>query len=173
MIRFQAIIESDIITDGDYTAPKFRDFRAGEPGDLFTNKVYIHLGIKTTETSDRDKIFAMVEAVTQAECQASGGRVEASVRMIPRAPVTTRNDDQLAVALQQYFGGYFGDRFWVPPMNSPVKDIPILSGPTPVAYVYWKLGSTDPVKWDEGKKKGGEHIETSPHESFFRVCFRF
>ena len=55
--------------------------------------------------------------------------------MIPRAPVI-RNDKQLAMALQQYFGGYFGDRFWVPPMDNPVEDFPILSGPNPIPHVY-------------------------------------
>lgn len=88
--------------------------------------------------------------------------------MIPRAPVT-RNDKQLATTLQQYFGAYFGDRFWIPPMDSPVEDFPILSGPNPVPYVYWKLGSTDPVKWDEGKKKGGnilEHLPTNHSTEF-------
>ncbi|KAI1133648.1 hypothetical protein F5Y10DRAFT_3054 [Nemania abortiva] len=161
LTRFQAIIGSDIDVRGDYATLKCRDFRAGSPGDLFTNKVYMRLEIKTTETIDRDNIFSRVEAITRAECKSSGGDIVSSVSMTPRAPVT-RNNTTLAEALQDCFGSYFGDRFWVPPMDTPVEDFSILGGPKPVPFVYWKLGSTDPAKWDEAEKKGGNILEHLP-----------
>ncbi|KAJ8132089.1 hypothetical protein O1611_g1536 [Lasiodiplodia mahajangana] len=168
LTRFQAIISSDIDVKGDYATLKCRDFRAGEPGDLFTNKVYVRLEIKTTETIDRDNIFSRVEAITKGECQSSGGDIESTVRMTSRAPVT-RNDKVLAEALQDCFGHYFGDRFWIPPMDTPVEDFSILGGPNPVPFVYWKLGSTDPTTWDEAEKKGGnilEHLPTNHSPEF-------
>ncbi|KAI1391553.1 uncharacterized protein F4822DRAFT_189494 [Hypoxylon trugodes] len=169
--RFQSIISSDVSINGEYkrTTLKCRDFKAGVPGVSFTNKVYIRLELKTTETSDRDNIFSVIKTITKAECEASSGkRIEASVRLTPRAPIT-RNDTKSAEALQECFGRHFGDRFWIPPMDAPVEDFANLSGPKPVPFVYWKLGSTDPAKWDEGVRKGGDillHLPTNHSPEF-------
>ncbi|KAI0101399.1 Zn-dependent exopeptidase [Nemania sp. FL0031] len=91
--------------------------------------LYLRLELKTTEIIDRDSIFSRVEAITKGECKSSGGNIDSSVRMAPRAPVT-RNNTVLD-----------------PPMDMPVEYFSI-----PVPFVYWKLGSTDLAKWDEAKK---------------------
>ncbi len=44
-------------------------------------------------------------------------------------------------------------------MDTPVEGFSILSGPTPVPFVYRTLGSTDPAKWDEAERKGGNILE--------------
>ncbi|KAH8591238.1 hypothetical protein B0O99DRAFT_690847 [Bisporella sp. PMI_857] len=138
-----------------------RGFHAGEPGALFTNSVNLHPETKTTNSKVRDQIFAAVKAITEAECGVFRGRVKASVSLKSRAPITL-NDREIAETLQSYFGDYFGERFWTPPMDTPVEDFSILGGTSPVHFVYWKLGSTDPARWDEAEKKKGNILEYLP-----------
>jgi metal-dependent amidase/aminoacylase/carboxypeptidase family protein len=128
----------------------------------------LRLETKTCNSKTRDQIFHAVKAITEAECGVFSGRMKASVKMESRAPITL-NDTQLAETLQEYFSRHFGDRFWIPPMDTPVEDFSILSGPAPVPFVYWKLGSTDPAKWDEAVRKGGsilEHLPTNHSPEF-------
>lgn len=158
--RFQKILSNEI-DRSEYATLVCRDFHAGEPGALFTNSVNLRLETKTTDSKVRDQIFDAVKAITEAECSVFGGRVKATISLQSRAPVTL-NDTKLAETLQDCFGEHFGDRFWVPPMDTPVEDFAILAGPSPVPFVYWKLGSTDPAKWDEAEQKGGNILEYLP-----------
>ncbi|KAK3366646.1 metal-dependent amidase/aminoacylase/carboxypeptidase [Lasiosphaeria ovina] len=169
LTRFQAMMVTEIGSE-TFSSLVCRDLHAGQRGDLFTNRSEMRLEIKTTEASTRDRIFAAIKSITRAECDAiyGGGLVRASFKWNLRAPVT-QNDTMLAEALQDSFGRHFGERFWVPPMDIPVEDFSLLSGPEPVPFVYWKLGSTEPAKWDEAVKKGGnilEHLPTNHSPKF-------
>ena len=150
--RFQKITATDINHD-EFATLVCRDFHAGEPMALFTNHVEMRLETKTTKTAVRDQIFGSVKAITSAECRVYGDKVKSTVEMSSRAPVTW-NDSVLAQTLQKYFGMHFGERFWTPPMDTPVEDFSILSGSAPVPFVYWKLDSTDPAKGDESEARG-------------------
>ncbi|KAK3326196.1 hypothetical protein B0H66DRAFT_149904 [Apodospora peruviana] len=161
LTRFQAMMATDI-GSGTFSSLVCRDLHAGQRGDFFTNRLEMRLEIKTIEASKRDRIFDAIKSITRAECDAIyAGLVRASFQWTPRAPVTL-NDTPLAEALQDSFGRHFGDRFWVPPMDIPVEDFSLLSGPEPVPFVYWKLGSTEPDKWDKAVKKGGNILEHLP-----------
>lgn len=160
LTRFQRIIGTDI-DHAEFATLVCRDFHAGEPGGLFTNQVKLRLETKTTNPTVRDKILEAVKAITAAECGVYGNKVVSAIDLTPRAPITL-NDTKMAERLQDYFGQHFGDRFWIPPMDTPVEDFSILGGPSPVPYVYWKLGSTDPKKWDEAACKGGNILEQLP-----------
>ncbi|KAI9701498.1 MAG: hypothetical protein M1836_001554 [Candelina mexicana] len=158
--RFQGILTTEI-GPNDYATLVCRDFHAGEPGALYTNRVNMRLEIKTCESEIRDRIFDTMKAITAAECEVFGGKMKANVTMEARAPITL-NNTQLAETLQESFSYHFGDRFWIPPMDLPVEDFACLSGPSPVPFVYWKLGSTEPAKWDEAERKGGSMLEHLP-----------
>ncbi|KIW25276.1 uncharacterized protein PV07_08467 [Cladophialophora immunda] len=106
--RFQRIVGTDI-DHKDFATLVYRDLHAGGPGTLFTNQV-----------------FHAVKAITNAECGVFAGKVTATVEMSSRAPVTV-NDTQMAQQLQVYFTLHFGDRFWVPPMDTPAEDFSLLS----------------------------------------------
>jgi amidohydrolase len=165
--RFQRIISSEI-DRSEFATLVCREFHAGEPGALYTNCVSMRLEAKTCDSGIRDQIFEAVKAITHAECGVFGGKTKASVEMIARAPVTL-NDTRLAETLQDYFGQHFGDKFWIPPMDTPVEDFSILGGSSPVPFVYWKLGSTEPAKWE---RKGGsilEHLPTNHSPEFARA----
>jgi metal-dependent amidase/aminoacylase/carboxypeptidase family protein len=165
--RFQRIISS-AIDRSEFATLVCREFHASEPGALYTNRVSMRLEAKTCDSGIRDQIFEAVKAITHAECGVFGGKTKASVEMIARAPVTL-NDTRLAETLQDYFGQHFGDKFWIPPMDTPVEDFSILGGSSPVPFVYWKLGSTEPAKWDEAERKGGsilEHLPTNHSPEF-------
>ena len=158
--RFQRILSTEI-DRSEFATLVCRDFHAGESGALYTNRVSMRLETKTVKSSVRDQIFDAVKAITQAECAVFHGRMKPSLEMESRAPVTL-NDTLLAETLQEAFGFHFGERFWIPPMDTPVEDFSILGGPTPVPFVYWKLGCTEPAKWDEAARKGGSILEHLP-----------
>lgn len=165
--RFQRIISAEI----DYSSFAkliHRDFHAGEPGALYTNCVDIRLEIKTIDTKIRDQITEAVEKITRAECGIFGDKMTSTVKVHSRAPITL-NDTHLAEQLQNSFKHFFGERFWIPPMDEPVEDFSILGGSWKVPFVYWKLGSTDPSEWDEAARKGGNIIEHLPtnHSPWF------
>jgi metal-dependent amidase/aminoacylase/carboxypeptidase family protein len=164
--RIQDFVQD--INRNSFAALTHRDFYAGELGALYTNCVNIRLEVKTCDIKMRDQIVEDVKKLTDAERGASQSNMKASIRVHARAPATI-NDTELAETVQRSFGHYFGDRFWIPPMEMPVEDFPVLGGSFNVLFVCWKLGSIDPAQWDEAASKGGDILENLPtnHSPWF------
>jgi hypothetical protein len=124
-------------------------------GAWFTNRVYMRLETQTAETSDRDRILAAVESITNVESETAGGCVEVSVRRTPRTPVT-RNDPPFCRGAPAVF-------WWL--LRRAVLD---LFHGCPHRRLF-DSGSTNPGKWDHGAKKGGnilEHLPTNHSPKF-------
>lgn len=167
LTRYQRTISLEKDSNA-YATLVCRDFQAGEPGALFTNEVHMRLEIKTCEIATRDKIIEAMKSVTSAEVEVFNGNMQVSYQVMSRAPVT-KNNTELAEALQQVYVHHFGSRFWKPPMDKPVEDFSILGAPSNTPFVYWKLGCTEPAKYDKTAAKGGnilEHLPTNHSPAF-------
>ena len=167
VMRLQTIVSREVDPSG-MAVMTVGSLQAGQTENIIADKAELRVNIRTIDQATREKVIGSVERIVNAESNASGAEEPPVIEKSSSFPPTV-NDAVVTKALQEAFTGYFGEDFDsdLPRVNGS-EDYSILGTSVGKPCSFWMIGGTDPVTWDEAKKRG-RIIEDIPvnHSPFF------
>src|SRR5690606_1944142 len=120
--------------------------QAGQTENVIADHAEIGVDFRTVKLETRQKMFAAIRRVVEAECAASGSPKPPLFTPTRRFPPTL-NDQQVAAQLAASFGDYFEDFDADVPRANVSEDFSILGTSQGLPCSFWFIGGIDPGLW--------------------------
>lgn len=138
--------ESSVVTIGSV--------QAGTASNIIPDHATLGISLRSLNERVRSSVLAAVKRIIKAQAQASGAVQEPTIVYGNSYPVTV-NDPAFTERLTQVFMDEFGDdRVGEHEVILGSEDVGILATSAQAPLVYWFVGGTDPVEYEEALQTG-------------------
>jgi hippurate hydrolase len=156
--REVAPIENAVLTIGS--------IQAGTKENIIPEDATIKLNIRTFDDTVRDHILSAVKRICIAECAASNAPREPELTTLDSYPVTD-NDAAATKKISEAFNTQFDGKAHETQPASASEDFSVFGRNWKAPYVFWFVGGTDPVTYQQAKKSNQLNNIPSNHSPKF------
>jgi amidohydrolase len=156
--REVAPIENAVLTVGS--------LQAGTKENIIPEEATLKLNIRTFNEDVKEHILSAVKRICCAECAASNAPRDPEFTELVSYPLTV-NDVLATAKVAAAFDAQFGNKSFETKPASASEDFSIFGRNWKVPYVFWFVGGTDPVVYQEAKKNNQVHAIPSNHSPKF------
>ncbi|MEJ6548625.1 amidohydrolase [Corynebacterium sp. USCH3] len=146
VVRLQGIVGREVAAD-DFAVVSVGTLTAGHTNNTIPDTATLVLNCRFYDTTVRDRTYAAIERVIQAECVASGTPQPADIVYSARGELTD-NDSAVHETVRPVFDAVFGDRSQDATRWTASEDFSEIPRHFGVPYEFWLTGCTDRDEWD-------------------------
>lgn len=173
VLRLQTIVSREIDPQG-FAVVTVASLHAGLTENVIADYAELKINMRAKSPETRDKIFASIQRIIKAECDATGVTQEAKIVHTHSLPLTI-NDPLVAAELEGPFAEIFGEKYnSKQPATGGSEDFSTLATECPnkeggkgVPYCFWVFGGTDPEKWKKAEREGTLDKIPYNHSAYF------
>lgn len=140
--------------------------QAGTKENIIPEEATLKLNIRTFDERVRDQIISAVKRICCAECAASNAPREPEFTTLDSYPLT-ENDALATARVAAAFDAQFGNKSYETEPASASEDFSVFGRNWKVPYVFWFVGGTDPILYQNAKKNNQLNILPSNHSPKF------
>jgi amidohydrolase len=146
VVRLQGIVGREVAAD-DFAVVSVGTLTAGHTNNTIPDTATLVLNCRFYDTAVRDRTYAAIERVIQAECLASGTPRPADIVYSARGELTD-NDPGVHETVRPVFDAVFGEGSQDAARWTASEDFSEIPRHFGVPYEFWLTGCTDRDAWD-------------------------
>jgi amidohydrolase len=165
-LRLQTIVSREIAPT-ETAVLTIGSLQAGTKENIIPDDATIKLNLRTFNEDTREYMLKSIRRICCAECDASGAERPPEFTTINSYPMT-ENDLDATQRVAEAFAEQFGEGAVLAPLPvSASEDFSIFGRTWQVPYVFWFVGSTDPVVYAKAKQQKTLNSLPSNHSPKF------
>lgn len=150
-MRLQTIVSREI-APSEPAVLTIGSLQAGTKENIIPDDATLKLNVRTFDEDTREYMLKAIRRICCAECDASGAERPPEFTTINRYPLT-ENDLVATQKVAQAFNNQFGKNASLAPSPaSASEDFSVFGRSWGVPYVFWFVGSTDPVVYAQAQQ---------------------
>ncbi|MCJ1432538.1 hypothetical protein MMC27_001895 [Xylographa pallens] len=165
LVRLQSVV-SRAMDPKEIAVVTCGSIHGGEAGNIIPDFVDLAVNIRAYSDRSHAKARDAIEAIVNAECDASKVSRPPTIEVMDDYPLTS-NDAGLVEALTKTFKAHFHDAFQEMEQATASEDFSVLATAVGAPYAYWKFGGTDPGRWEEALRNDSVADLPSNHSALF------
>ena len=165
LVRLQSIV-SRMVDPEEMAVVTCGSIHSGESANVIPDEAFLGINVRTYSHTVHDQVLARISSIVSHECEIAGCAHEPSIETTSHFPLTS-NDEKLTHILQSAFKGYFKENLQPLVHNTASEDVSKLAEAANAPCVYWALGGTDHILWEEVEKTGQMTRIPGNHSSKF------
>jgi hippurate hydrolase len=164
-MRLQTIVAREV-APADSAVVTVGSLQAGTKENIIPDDATLKINIRTYDERVREHVLGAVTRICRAESLASGAPREPEVTTLSSYPLTS-NDAAATERVAAAFAAQFGDKAQEARPAAASEDFSVFGRMWSVPYVFWFVGGTDGVVYDEAVARGEVNKIPSNHSPMF------
>lgn len=152
VVRLQTIISREV-APGDTAVLTVGSMQAGTKSNVIPERAVLQLNVRAYSEATRAVIFAAIDRIVRAECQASDCPKEPEFELFDRFALT-ENDSSVTQRVAVAFTEFFGDQARPAGQQSASEDFSDIPTALGLPYAYWFIGGVDPEQYNTAAEAG-------------------
>lgn len=138
IMRLQTIVSREMPSD-ERVVLTIGSVSAGSKANIIPDTAVLLLNTRTYNAQLEKRLFAAIERIVRAECDAAGCTQPPDIEYFDRGPLTS-NDAQTTPRVQEAFAAYFGEHALLGEPQSVSEDFSYIPDEWGCPYTFWTLG---------------------------------